>query len=909
MYQIQDYRQRAIEKIVPYLIEFPEIVSLVENSADRYQAIEDVLWRIADNFKVADSRGIFLTAHANNEVVNINYTDKADDAFTYADPNNQPASYDPQYNAYGTGHYYSQSSYISGIRKTLTEDKTIRAVLSQIIQNNTNCTVEDLIEALKLLYNAEHVRILESNPLRVNVEMVGSAIELSSSGNYENIKKMLPACVYLANIYIDPLTFDIFRYDENSAYGISRYPVRVGDTTDLYNYISNAIKLNKTDHEYIKRDISSSEPDRSTFDSSKIITELHGGTAFTTTEGTVEGGTASYVATDSIFGGTSTTPSAIVSSDGILTQGMAQCLLGRNFYYTSGDSWEFKTKLKMRDYLGVNNTRVLGSQFFGSQFLAVYTHPSYNYSYFYARKDNGTLIKDFTATTALYAGRTYYVTYGWDKNSKRLYVKRSENGVNWTEESIIVSASSLNGIRFTFRPTVLSNNDIEWIDLKQTSFSINNVEVFNCNKNRNNYFVDNTYFYISGSISTVTNNDVFVSCYDLENSDGFEFGIKSGKLALTYNGTVYTTGINAEDNKNYSFMIALTEGKLKVWSIQSIRIAGQSINNDVSYINNVIFNKTPLITVNNVEEIQANVYFNCKNTNNGPDNFGNFVYYAIISGAIDTIARTSSCTEYYVTCYGEKQILFNCLNNTNNLYITTNNALTSNLVIHQSSYNYKYNHSCGRYMYLDGSSYITYNILNNNITCSIDEFDISFDMTHPVEIDDGVILSNVLGSGSEIGITEDKEIYIKYNYLNSGTLTSETKYFYANDVSIYDINNYEFIYDGTQIHLYKDKVLVQSIDVENKKPVNLTTTLYIGSDNSGSTNLKCILHNVSIDIDYTASGTASNLKVFIPFTSTLKDTTKEIEYTNHGARFISVPQAIGNQENTDIYGNTTIRFN
>ena len=83
MYYIQDYRKRAINTIIPYLIEFPQIVSIIEQSADRYQAIEDVIWRIANNFRIDDARGVFLQALAHNEVTNIIYTDVANDAFTY----------------------------------------------------------------------------------------------------------------------------------------------------------------------------------------------------------------------------------------------------------------------------------------------------------------------------------------------------------------------------------------------------------------------------------------------------------------------------------------------------------------------------------------------------------------------------------------------------------------------------------------------------------------------------------------------------------------------------------------------------------------------------------------------------------------------------------------------------------
>lgn len=245
MYYIDDYRYQAIDKIIPYLIEFPQVVKIIENSADRYQAIEDLLWKVAENLKVTESRGIFLNAHAHNEVVNFNYTDKAQDAFTYGTDR-------PLYQAYGTGHYYSQASYISGSKKNVSEEKTIRAVLAQIIQNNTNCTIEDIIEDLKLMHNATRVEVYESNPLNISVMLEGNNLELSSSGNYENIKKMLATCVSLKNIYVNPYTYDIFKYDDKTAYGISRYPVRVGDTVDIYSYKSHAINLSSLDNEYIK---------------------------------------------------------------------------------------------------------------------------------------------------------------------------------------------------------------------------------------------------------------------------------------------------------------------------------------------------------------------------------------------------------------------------------------------------------------------------------------------------------------------------------------------------------------------------------------------------------------------------------------------------------------------------------
>lgn len=245
MYYISDYRKKAVTKITPYLIDFNDIVKLIECNSDRYQAIEDLLWKVANNLKVDNARGVFLQALAHNEATNVIYTDMAQDAFTYGTD-------EPLYQAYGTGHYYSQASYISGIKKDISDEKLIRTVKAKIIQNNTNCTVEDLIEGLKLYYNADHVYVYESNPLQVSIFLVGKNLEISSSQNKEIIKAFLPACVKLNEIFVDTQAFEIFKYNNTPSYGNSRYPTVVRETVDLYSYHSKSISLNSEYEEYIK---------------------------------------------------------------------------------------------------------------------------------------------------------------------------------------------------------------------------------------------------------------------------------------------------------------------------------------------------------------------------------------------------------------------------------------------------------------------------------------------------------------------------------------------------------------------------------------------------------------------------------------------------------------------------------
>lgn len=688
MYYIDDYRQRAVEKVIPYLIEFPQIVKILEINADRYQAIEDIMWQIANNFELANARGIFLEALANNEVVDFEYTDKAQDAFTYGTTM-------PLYQAYGTGHYYSQSSYISGIKKSVSEEKTIRAIKSQIIQNNTNASVEDLMEALKLLYNADQVKIYESDPLNLSIMLIGSQLEISSSGNYENIKKMLPACVSFNNIFVDTSIFDLFMYDENSSYGDTRYPIRIGETVDIYNYISFSINLDS----------------------------------------------------------------------------------------------EFKEHIKT------------------------------NY----------------------------------------------------------------------------------------------------------NKFDENNFCCITGEITKLNNNAILFSSTNIETGDMLSFKIVENiseentfNFGLDYNGDtqLYNTPLHIGDR--YTIIIENSDTQLKAWVIDGIPLKGK-YSEDRSYLYSRIINLEPNIVINNFVGFEAPIYINCLYSENGAENFGDFTYYAILFGS--TEADNVEFKEYYASCYGEKQILFNCLENKNHLYITTNNPLVSNIMRKQSYYNYKETHSNGKYVYLDGKSGIDYNINEEDIECDVDKFDLSFDICMPISITSGDIFSNFIGTsenGCELSITTDNSLKLTA-ITDTGLVTYET----PNDIiSADEYASFRILYDNNILAFYKNKKLLISFDVKERFH-NIPKKLKIGFNEELSSFYKGFIKNINLSLTISESiiededeesGTIEppivtetyEININLPFKNTLRDTKKELAYTNFGARFITTPQLINNTDFTDLYGNDLI---
>lgn len=676
MYYIDDYKKQAINKIIPYLIEFPQIVSIIENSADRYQAIEDVLWKIGNNFRVINARGVFLDAIAHNEVVDMVYTDKAKDAFTYG-------TQEPMYQAYGTGHYYSQASYISGIQKTISEEKMIRAIQEKIIQNNTNGTIEDFIASMKLHFNAEQVKVYESNPMNISVMLLGPKLELSSSGNQEAIKSCLPACVRLNNLYTDSGLFDLFLYGENSSYGGSRYPVLVGESTDIYRYISFSVNLSSQYSEYIKTNKSS-----------------------------------------------------------------------------------------------------------------------------FAEKD------------------------------------------------------------------------------------------FAC---------------IVGEISEVNNNAIFLSSLDQDDL-GFEVKIyndgEKDLLSINYNGIEYPSTIEAIQGSKYTILLYNENNKLKVWFMNGIKIYGNVLDQDSSWIINQINYSAPSIEIDNFNTFDGDIYINCTHLSNDTyNNFGDFTYYGIVFGNTDTIE------EYYVSCFGEKQILFNCLSNSNHLFIHTENPLEKDILTQHNSFNYKKNHSNGRYMYLDGKSSINYTLRDDVENATINSFELSFDMCSPVELSHGYILSGFIGDEDDVMgvyINENNLLTLEIpTYIVSEGETTKILSYYSMGISNIEHDEYcniKIIYSDGKIYFYKNNVLINDISTDNITIKDLTPILNIGTNKNENSCFKGILKNIKFNYEYTQNNTNEILEYYIPYKINLYDATKEILYINNGARFITTPQLISDTTKKDLYGNNLIRY-
>ena len=60
MLQIDNHEEQALSVVIPYLLQFPEIYGLAQNSGKRAQNIEDVAWELLWDLDVDTAEGIWL---------------------------------------------------------------------------------------------------------------------------------------------------------------------------------------------------------------------------------------------------------------------------------------------------------------------------------------------------------------------------------------------------------------------------------------------------------------------------------------------------------------------------------------------------------------------------------------------------------------------------------------------------------------------------------------------------------------------------------------------------------------------------------------------------------------------------------------------------------------------------------
>ena len=855
MYYISDYRKKAVTKITPYLIDFNEIVKLIECNSDRYQAIEDLLWKVADNLKVDNSRGVFLQALAHNEATNIIYTDMAQDAFTYGTD-------EPLYQSYGSGHYYSQASYISGIKKDISDEKLIRAVKAKIIQNNTNCTVEDLIEGLKLYYNADNVYVYESNPLQVSIFLVGKNLEVSSSQNKEIIKAFLPACVKLNEIFVDTRAFEIFKYSNTPSYGNSRYPTVVRETVDLYSYHSKSISLNSEYEEYIKTNHTSF--------ANNMFTTI----CFSTQESVTEGVILSSYNTDGTDG--------FEIGIGLNTDSKTVFYLKykENINYTEVEVESNKNYTLL--LLNKNNELKLWClNGVGLQGNDIEYEKSYINKTLSNTTPNTSVLDFITSEAPIYINCSYY--------------NETLNSLSNLTYHIICFGLYEDGILLTeYYPTCYGEKQI----------------LFNCIKN-NNHLKINTTKILDKNI-TVRQG---VYNYKAEHSNGI-YAYFDGKSGLDYD-----TGVDDFDKSKFTVVGSPTitnDGVASGFSSSNYIETSTSTNSQNSWS---VVGKFKTTNLNTLETLFLNYMGGV--TQNRVEvfiNYGKLAASVDVNGVYIATTATGSYqikanTEYYfkLAFTGSSYIFYYSLDGNNWVRIwsvdnSTNVYQTKTRIGNNTSADRAFQGSIDLKYFsitVDGKEIFSGNKSGLQPQGDIDLIDISFETVTPFNFTEGSIISGFVPSESvvsKIYFTQDGKMSFELPiYTLVGDVPTESLKLISTLLPVVDYNEYAMfnvkIQDNT-IFIYKNNELLEVLTFEGYL-MNLPDLVKIGYHDEVYYN--GIIRNLKIFISLVSS--EDGTKIELPLTNEVYNE----KLTNNGVRFITVPQLMSNKNNIDIYNNNTTR--
>lgn len=427
-------------------------------------------------------------------------------------------------------------------------------------------------------------------------------------------------------------------------------------------------------------------------------------------------------------------------------------------------------------------------------------------------------------------------------------------------------------------------------------------------------FDNNMFCCITGSFNKLNDGAVLFSSNDTTNQNYIKVGIKQkddGEYYIfsNYNGVEIISDKILRLNKRYTIIFVNDNNNFKTWLFDGIIINGEENNADISKILNRISNINPIITQENYYTVNTPIYINCENELNAPANFGDFLYYAILFGNVNIQEQIINTTEYYATCYGEKQILFNCLENKNHLYINTKNPLLSNIMTQQSYYNYKAIHSNGKYLYLDGKSSIEYYIYPQDLECTIDNINVSFDICMPTKVQSSPILVGLINNEEDASGFYIKEIdgiqtvVFKCKQINGNGETENLEFSSNIELKPDEFINIKFEYINDEFIFYKNNTKTFSLNLQANIQ-NIPKLLIVGTDKDMSSVYKGFIKNINININ--KEDTEYNLILDLPYKSKLQDTYKKYEYLNFGARFITTPQLIDDKKGLDLYGNSLI---
>ena len=236
MLQIDNHEEKALTVIIPYLLQFPEIYGMTQNSGTRAQYLEDIAWELLWNLDIDSANGTWLDYLGRKVGQSRTYSPTIEGAFTFGGTTAE---------GFGEGKFLSSALTGPSTKVARSDANFKNAIRAKIIENNTDCSLDELINACKLLYNASLVMVNENYPAGISsIYMYGSSLIQSSTANSE-IKKMIPAGVSLTNVYFQNI-YNLFKNNAFISYTSNYLIPPVDDFILSFSFTPDTVSTSNT---------------------------------------------------------------------------------------------------------------------------------------------------------------------------------------------------------------------------------------------------------------------------------------------------------------------------------------------------------------------------------------------------------------------------------------------------------------------------------------------------------------------------------------------------------------------------------------------------------------------------------------------------------------------------------------
>jgi hypothetical protein len=271
MEQYKNHEERAVDAIIPYLFEFPNLIEYLKvTTAYRYQTIEDVLWYIWSQLDLDNATGVWLDYLA----LKVGWIESEGDInewftlgptgwgfgfaqgtfFTRRTPWFQflqlpkpfqfgpvgtgygfgtglfNAQNDPDINYDDEGYGFRQGRFYTGEdtgyynESEFNDDQKRDLIRIQIAKNHSSGLYKEVAYIAQKLTNASRVLVTTVPPAGINLTIYGASLRYNRDTTWSNIEAILPAGVSLNNVYyLDGKPFTFGRFEDGYGFDGGRF--------------------------------------------------------------------------------------------------------------------------------------------------------------------------------------------------------------------------------------------------------------------------------------------------------------------------------------------------------------------------------------------------------------------------------------------------------------------------------------------------------------------------------------------------------------------------------------------------------------------------------------------------------------------------------------------------------------